>query len=190
MTEHISRYITALQEVDWQDIERFEFPDRIAAGWITEQGSLSHRLSAAGAGISVELVNNQQISRQALTDAEKQLLADEDCLQREVVLRGKVTAGIEQDWLMGRTLIPQSSIAAQPFDLTAQGDVPLGLTLFAADEVERDGLQVGWAHIPGEAEQGENLIARRSRIWVNRKPVLVAELFLPDSPVYRKGEPS
>lgn len=190
MTEHISRYITALQKVDWQDIERFEFPDAIASAWITERGSLSHRLSAAGAGIRVELVNNQQISHQALTDAEKQLLAEEDCLQREVVLRGKVTAELEQDWLMGRTLIPRSSIEAQPFDLASQGEVPLGVTLFAADDVERDALQVGWAHIPGEAGKGKTLIARRSRIWVNQKPVLVAELFLPDSPVYKKGEPS
>jgi chorismate--pyruvate lyase len=185
MTDHIQRYITTLQKVDWHDLDQFGFPNDIASSWVTEQGSLSKRLSAVSCGIRVEVINNQHMSRQGLTNEEKNLLAEEDCLQREVVLKGQVSEGLEQEWLVGRTLIPQSSIEAQPFDLVEQGEVPLGLTLFSADEVERDAMQVGWVYI-----QGETLIARRSRIWVNRKPVLVAELFLPDSPVYTKGEQS
>lgn len=30
------------------------------------------------------------------------------------------------------------------------------------------------------------LAARSSRLWMNQKPMLVAELFLPPSPIYRK----
>jgi chorismate--pyruvate lyase len=190
MTEHISLYTAALQKVNWLEVDQFKFPDEITSAWVTEQGSLSRRLSEAGEGISVELINNQWIPLEGLTEEEKLLLADGDCLQREVVLRGKVATGHEQDWLIGRTLIPQSSMEAQPFNLASQGEVPLGLTLFSADDVERDALQVGWAYIQGEDIEDRTLIARRSRIWVNRKPVLVAELFLPDSPVYRKGEQS
>ncbi|MFA0675363.1 chorismate lyase, partial [Vibrio sp. 10N.222.51.A6] len=62
-----------------------------------------------------------------------------------------------------------------------QGDVPLGLTVFSAENVDRDALQVGWV-IAGD----ERLLARRSRLWMNHKPMLVAELFLPTSPIYSK----
>ncbi|MCC4785334.1 chorismate lyase, partial [Vibrio lentus] len=47
--------------------------------------------------------------------------------------------------------------------------------------VKRDALQVGWV-IAGD----ERLLARRSRLWMNHKPMLVAELFLPTSPIYSK----
>lgn len=45
----------------------------------------------------------------------------------------------------------------QPFDFTQQGKIPLGLTVFSADNVKRDALQVGWV----ETELGR-LLARRS----------------------------
>ncbi|WP_227631617.1 chorismate lyase [Klebsiella pneumoniae] len=52
---------------------------------------------------------------------------------------------------------------------------------FSADNVKRDALQVGWV----ETELGR-LLARRSRLWMNNKPMLVTELFLATSPIYSK----
>ena len=69
----------------------------------------------------------------------------------------------------------------QQFDLTSQGEIPLGLTVFNAENVKRDALQVGWAETP----DGQ-FLARRSRLWMNHKPMLVAELFLPTAPMYSK----
>ena len=186
MTEQIPPYLTALKQVDWQYIEELELSDEVAISWVTEKGSLSRRLAEKCEELSVVLVSNHNISRDALTEEEKGLLADESCLQREVVLRGEIENGEQQNWVVGRTLIPMTSMSAQPFDLTAQGEVPLGLTLFSADEVERDSLQVGWISVAGNMTSDRKLLARRSRIWVNKKPMLVAELFLPDSPVYLK----
>ena len=42
---------------------------------------------------------------------------------------------------------------------------------------------VGWAETPDG-----KMLARRSRLWMNHKPMLVAELFLPTAPMYTKGE--
>ena len=103
-----------------------------------------------------------------------------------MLLKGVIATGEQQNWVVGRTLIPMTSLGAQPFDLTAQGEVPLGLTLFSSDEVKRDSLQVAWVPVAGKQAERKKLLARRSRLWVNKHPILVAELFLPDSPVYIK----
>ncbi len=62
--------------------------------------------------------------------------------------------------VLGRTLIPRVTLEDQHSDLSQQGNVPLGLTVFSAENVERDALQVGWV-IAGD----ERLLARRS-LWM------------------------
>ncbi|AXY00001.1 chorismate lyase [Vibrio alfacsensis] len=176
MNQLISLYLTSLLEVEWQNPEVFEFPNEFAKHWLEEQGSLSRRLSQHCKQLTVELLHNQIVTAKTLTRNESQLLSEQECLLREVVLRGD-----EKDWVIGRTLIPRSTLVDQQYDLAQQGDIPLGLTVFSADNVERDALQVGWASLP----QGR-FLARRSRLWMNHKPMLVAELFLPNSPVYAK----
>ena len=57
---------------------------------------------------------------------------------------------------------------------------PLGLTVFQAQEVKRNGLHLGML-----ATDLGHLAARCSRLWMNDKPMLVTELFLPLSPIYR-----
>ena len=104
------------------------------------------------------------------------LLSGEVCLRRKVILKGD-----QVSWVYGRTLIPLSSLQDQPHDLTRQGHVPLGITVFSAQSVHRDKLQVARVM----TEKGE-LFARRSRLWMNEKPMLVAELFLPNAPIYSK----
>ncbi len=162
--------------VDWQNTENFNFPSESAKQWLMEQGSLSRRLGACCQHLSVELLHNQTVEQENLKDDEKQLLSSLDCLLREVVLQGDGSP-----WVLGRTLIPRETLQDQPYDLSRQGEIPLGLTVFSADNVKRDALQVGWV----ESEQGL-LLARRSRLWMNHKPMLVAELFLPTSPIYSK----
>ena len=186
MKEQILLYLTALKQVDWKDIEQLVLPDESTLTWLNEKGSLSRRLAGRCEELSVALIGNHNISSKMLSEEEKNLLTDERCLQREVVLRGRLGNGKQQNWVVGRTLIPESSMTSQPFDLSMQGEIPLGLTLFSAEEVERDSLQVSWISVTGEGLSGRKLLARRSRIWVNKKPILVSELFLPDSPVYTK----
>ncbi|MDG2733539.1 chorismate lyase, partial [Vibrio parahaemolyticus] len=111
-----------------------------------------------------------------LKQDESQLWSEQDCLLSEVIL-----CGDNNNWVIGRTLIPRSTLVDQQYDLAQQGDIPLGLTVFSADNVERDSLQMGWVAVP----EGR-LLARRSRLWMNHKPMLVAELFLSNSPVYAK----
>jgi len=141
-----------------------------------EQGSLSRKLGKCCQHLSVELLHNQVVERSIVQQDEQYLLSSSDCLLRKVILNGD-----DEPWVLGRTLIPRVTLEDKHSDLSQQGNVPLGLTVFSAENVERDALQVGWV-IAGD----ERLLARRSRLWMNHKPMLVAELFLPTSPIYSK----
>lgn len=174
MTELISSYITALKNVHWQDIDKFELSSSVSLHWLLEKGSLSRRFAEKCENLRVELLFNEIITPTQVTTEEKQLLSDTHCLLREVVLLGD-----DKEWIVGRTLIPEASLKEQPHNLVQQGSIPLGLTVFSVEDVSRDALQLGWVELPNQ-----RLIARRSRLWMNKKPMLVAELFLPDSPVY------
>ncbi|MGR5470707.1 chorismate lyase, partial [Vibrio astriarenae] len=87
--------------------------------------------------------HNQIVAAKTLKRNESQLLSEQDCLLREVILRGD-----NSEWVIGRTLIPRSTLIDQQYDLAQQGDIPLGLTVFSADNVERDALQMGWVSLP------------------------------------------
>ncbi|KHT47125.1 chorismate lyase [Vibrio sinaloensis] len=176
MNQLIALYLSALRQVSWQEPAEFNFPDAISKQWLLEQGSLSRLLSSYCDGLTVDLVHNKIVKAEKLNHQEVDLLNQEPCLLRKVVLNGDGEA-----WVLGRTLIPLSSMEDQQHDLTQQGEIPLGLTVFSADNVKRDALQVGWANTP----QGD-MLARRSRLWMNHKPMLVAELFLPTAPMYTK----
>lgn len=176
MNELISFYITALKQISWQDITQFEPSDEISLPWLQEKGSLSRRLKDNCEKLSVNLLKNIMIPAQSISIQEKERLSDSPCLLREVVLSGD-----DEEWLVARTLIPEASMEAESHNLIEQGEIPLGLTVFSTDNVYRDALEFGWAETPSGA-----LIARRSRLWMNGKPMLVAELFLPGAPIYSK----
>ncbi|MBE8607901.1 MULTISPECIES: chorismate lyase [Vibrio] len=177
MNQPISLYLNSLMNVDWQSTETFDFPNKTTKEWLMEQGSLSRKLGKCCQHLSVELLHNQVVERSMLQQDEEHLLSSFDCLLRKVILKGD-----DAPWVLGRTLIPRVTLEDhQHSDLSQQGNVPLGLTVFSAENVERDALQVGWV-IAGD----ECLLARRSRLWMNHKPMLVAELFLPTSPIYSK----
>jgi len=176
MTELFSSHIAALKKVEWQDIDEFEPSSNVSLHWLLEKGSLSRRFEEKCKKLTVKLIFNDMISSMNLIPEENSLLGETACLLREVVLFGD-----DQEWLIGRTLIPEDSLTEQPYDLAQQGTHPLGFTVFSSANVSRDALQFGWVRT-----SDQQLIARRSRLWMNKKPMLVAELFLPDSPVYIK----
>ena len=105
MNQSISLYLSALREVIWQQPDDFSFPDRVSQSWLLEQGSLSRVLEAQCQQLSVEILYNKLVEAEQLQGDEIALLSDEACLLRQVVLRGD-----QQPWVLGRTLIPQSSM--------------------------------------------------------------------------------
>lgn len=170
-----SHNFKSLNDIDWQRDDAFDFSASLDSSWLLEQGSLSRLFLQHCQKLSAHVVQNIRLEADQLTDFQRCMIGDEACLLREVVL-----AADDEAWLLGSTLIPISSLSDAQFDLAKQGTVPLGLTVFQAQEVKRNGLHLGML----DTDLG-HLAARCSRLWMNDKPMLVTELFLPRSPIYR-----
>lgn len=176
MNQITSLYLATLKQAIWQPPDHIEFPSHLAKQWLLEAGSLSRRMANSCHQLTVEVLNNQIMPAASLQSDERALLAHEQYLLRQVVISGD-----QQPWVLGHSIIPHSSLHHPEFDLSQQGDTPLGLTLFSAEHAERDGLQVAWITTPSGP-----LLARRSRLAINHKPILVSEVFLASAPIYAK----
>ncbi|MDR9827367.1 chorismate lyase [Vibrio sp. FNV 38] len=173
----VTKYLQALREVEWQSPEVFDFSNSLIRDWLTEQGSLSLLLENYCHELTVELLQSDMKGHECLSQSESKYLPNEEYLLRKVILKGDQTS-----WVLGRTLIPSSSLFSDSHDLVNQGETPLGLTVFKNSNVSRDSLQVARVIVGSQ-----QLLARRSRLWVEGKPLLVAELFLPLAPIYVQG---
>jgi len=93
-----------------------------------------------------------------------------------------------QPWIFGRTVIPPSMLCGKYRYLKWLGDQPLGMVLFAHHSLQRRHLQLALLRV-GEplytlatahlTEKPPLLCARRSVFYLEQKPLLVTEVFLP-----------
>ncbi|MDD1793508.1 chorismate lyase [Enterovibrio makurazakiensis] len=156
---------------DWQLLEKTK-----EGGWLLERHSMTERLKACCRTLTVEVLGLHEVGKEVLSNNERELLGDQACLVREVVLSGDDTP-----WLCARTLVPMSTLTEREQDIADLGAVPLGQRVFNQANARRDAIEV--AHLVCD---GQALLARRSRLWVNDKPMLVSELFLPHAPIYQE----
>ncbi|KDM92346.1 chorismate--pyruvate lyase family protein [Photobacterium galatheae] len=170
-------YQPALDSVDWQMAAALTPAQAGLESWLHEQGSLSRRFARYCHQFSVRLLGQHPLRAQALKPGERQMLGDVDCLERCVLLEGD---GVP--WVFARTLIPLPTLTGDEHDLAQLGDLPLGYRVFTDQSARRDALQLAQTSL-----EGKRLWARRSRLWVKEKPMLVAELFLAPAPVYHDG---
>ncbi|SHO57213.1 chorismate lyase [Vibrio quintilis] len=172
----ISPYLSVLNQINWQDVNSFNFPDLWVKQWLSEQGSLSELMKKHCQALSVTLLRNDWLVDPQMTKDERVLLHNPDrCFLRQVVLSGDASP-----WVIGHTLIPQATFQSASCDFSTLEDKPIGELVFRMSNVIRDELQVARV----TSVQGV-FWARRSRLWIGDYPLLVTELFLPDSPVYR-----
>ena len=99
---------------------------------------------------------------------------------REVLLHGRDTP-----WVYARSIMPMSTLTGRQRRLKRLDSRPLGALLFADPGMRRGSLQPGrvaasslpWA--AGVSQHPEPLWGRRSLFFLDGKPLLVSEIFLP-----------
>lgn len=180
--------------IQWQQVSDFKWPNHIHQKAVCDLGSMTAYLKQFCQKIHVEAKPNQWLSKEHLSDLELKLLMpeDEDKNKEEAsfLLRQVVLYGNDSPWLLGSTLIPRypsnqgqtenlQSVAKINFE--EQGNTPIGNTAFSQPGTYRNHLEVA-----SITDDSDVLIARRSLIWVQETPLLVAEIFLTDSPIYQK----
>lgn len=139
--------------------------------WLMEEDSMTRRFEQHCQQVTVRPIRERFIDAAALTD-EKTLLPDD----RRYWLREIVLCGDDEPWLIGRTLIPETTLNGPEAMLQTLGTRPLGRYLFSSATLSRDFIEPGCVN---------DLWGRRSRLRLSGKPLLLTELFLPASPLYR-----
>lgn len=136
--------------------------------WIDDHGSLTERLVRKSRGdFRVEVV--EEGWRRVFAASLVSVIGD-DALGRVMWSRKVVLWGCGEPWVSAHTLIPCRSLRTPLKQLKSLNAKPLGAFLFAHPELVRSGLDVA------RLRQGWG---RRSLFHLYRKPILVAEYFLP-----------
>lgn len=148
--------------------------------WLMDSGSLTARLIARSSGqFKVQLVR-QIIGLPSRNEChvlgmKRPTLA----LIREVILCGK-----GDPWVFARSILPLASLTGQLRHLRKQGTRPLGAFLFSQPQLTRSAIAVAQisrdhAYVPGDLVGDQLLWGRRSVFYLQQKPLLVSEVFLP-----------
>ncbi|POP43088.1 chorismate lyase [Superficieibacter electus] len=142
--------------------------------WLLLEDSMTKRFEQQGKTVTVTLLREAFVGREAITEELTLLPEEPRYWLREIIL---CADGVP--WLVGRTVVPESTLSGPELALQKLGKTPLGRYLFTSSTLTRDFIEVG---------RSDELWGRRSRLRLNGKPLLLTELFLPASPIYQKEE--
>lgn len=157
--------------------------------WLFDAGSLTRRLRSACSDHFCVRVLRQGWSRPSRDEAGiLRLRLDTWAWTREVQLLCNA-----QPWVFARTLIPAATLRGRGRRLTRLGTRPLGEVLFTEPGVRRGPVEVArivagqrlHRHAFGRlVESPDTIWGRRSVFWIDGRPLLVCEIFLPDLPAF------
>ncbi|RPH25608.1 chorismate lyase [Buttiauxella warmboldiae] len=154
---------------------RFEasIPEELSAAfldWLLLEDSMTKRFEQHCSRVTARVVREGFVDSQAELPEADMLPASQRYWLREVVL-----CGDDEPWLLGRTLVPESTLEGPELALQQLGTTPLGRYLFSSSSLTRDFIEIG---------RSAELWGRRSRLRLSGKPLVLTELFLPASPLY------
>lgn len=138
--------------------------------WLLLEDSMTKRFEQYCSRVTVRIVREGFVeTRDDLPEAD--LLPD----AQRYWLREIMLCGDDVPWLLGRTVVPESTLEGPELALQKLGTTPLGRYLFNTSSLTRDFIEIG---------RSEELWGRRSRLRLAGKPLMLTELFLPASPLY------
>lgn len=139
--------------------------------WLCDRGSLTAHLVAASEGAFTVEVQRQQWQLPSRSEAQLlSLSCRELALVREVKLCGR-----ETPWVFARTVIPVATLTGRQKQFSQLGNRSLGTVLFNDPSMRRGAFQISKLCL----QSAEQVWARRSLFYLDDKPLLVCEVFLP-----------
>ena len=153
--------------------------------WLLDPSSLTRRLQQTCCGQFRVVPINQTWQRPQLNEAQALgARPHERCFIREVHLLCD-----DRPWVFARTVIPVRTLTGNRRRLSRLGKKPLGAVLFADPGMKRSPIEIA------RLESGQTLFdaatmpllekpseiwGRRSAFFLDNKPLLVSEIFLPE----------
>lgn len=153
------RYFATLPELDAQ-----------LRDWLLLEDSMTKRFEQQGKSVTVTLIREAFVGQDEVAEELSLLPAEPRYWLREILL-----CADGEPWLVGRTVVPESTLSGPELQLQQLGNTPLGRYLFTSSTLTRDFIEIG---------KDAELWGRRSRLRLSGKPLLLTELFLPASPLY------
>ncbi|MDN3637946.1 chorismate lyase [Simiduia curdlanivorans] len=156
---------------------------RDLAPWILDQGSLTARLQAHCQGqFDVQLLNQGWGQARPSELLVLKCPSRQKMLVREVILKGR-----GENWVFARSLVPYTSLTGRLKALKYLDNKPLGALLFQDPSMRRDPLEAAaicaehqYLHPDLKLPVAVDLWGRRSVFYIDKNPLLVSEVFLPD----------
>lgn len=174
---------------DWRQRSHTPIPQSVAS-WLGDRGSLTQRvIQCCGEGEFKVRLLHQGWSTPLNSECRiLRMRRGMVALVRDVELQCDATP-----WVFARTLIPISSLKGAAQRLTQLGEKPLGAVLFSNPKVVRGATQIARL-LPRQPlfeaashhllEKPDHLWGRRTLFYVEKRPLLVNEIFLPTLPFH------
>ena len=156
------------------------------ASWLYDHNSLTKKLESQCSRFSVQI-------KQQITIKPSRLLSNYFQNEEKVLIREVFLLCDNQAVVFAQTEIPLSTLSEQQAKLAGIGEQSLGKFLFQDPTMLRGQIEVSefhqdslFHHLADDLKQPakHSLWARRSLFYLNNKPLLVSELFLPASGIY------
>lgn len=186
-TEHLLFPVQML--ASWQPPETFTLPNSLR-DWLLDPGSLTARLKCHGQQFRVQVLG-QRIQTCDEAEANDDITAGEPVLVREVLLYCD-----DMPQVFARSLLPLSSLTGAQRQLAHLDTQSLGQVLFNHPNLLRKKIEVAvfdqhssvanLAHYLALENAQQVLWGRRSVFVLDGKPLMVAEIFLPNAIAYQK----
>lgn len=142
--------------------------------WLSDAGSLTARLlDASNGNLKVRVL---QQSLEVPKFSERQLLGIGD--RRRAMVREVILYGENKPWVYARSILPLTTLSGRLRKLRRLSNQPLGELLFKDPTMRREPVQV--VCFDSASDINRSIWGRRSVFTLDNKPLLVAEVFLPD----------
>lgn len=174
---------------DWQNLPPASL-NTYVSNWLLEPSSLTTRLQNHCDKFRVEVLGQEVIDCPE-EEACDVIIAGKPVLSREVVLYCD-----DVPHVFARSLLPISSLTGEQAELAKLGTKPLGQVIFNNPSLKRELIQIGCFSSQTsvgklcqelQLEQLHDLWGRRSLFYIDDKPLMVAEVFLPQAVAYQQG---
>ena len=155
--------------------------------WLLDRESLTKRLVSSCDNFRVQVLGQRLTTCQAY-EANDDILEGEPVVAREVLLFCDETPHV-----FARSLLPVRSLTGEQAELAQLGNESMGQVLFNHPDLKRKCIEVasfdGQAHFSSilstfGLDCQQQLWGRRSVFLIDEKPLMVAEVFLPDAIAY------
>lgn len=183
----LNQLLNIALSTQWQNNTDAIVCDPTVLSWLLDASSLTKKLEMKSQVLTVE------VKQQVKTDAKHSPLsayfqASEKVLVREVLLKCDGIAHV-----FAQTEIPSQTLSNKHKKLESIGTTSLGKFLFQEASLKRSDIEIAEFLVGSPAHQlchslqqtcNHSLWARRSLFYIENKPLLVTEVFLPASGIY------